>query len=1613
MRIARRRFTALVACLLAVCAMTAPFSRVTKTRGQPTNALSVTAAVSPGSPSLTAGGGWDIGYDVVVRNDAGFDQDTNTAFTLYFGSLVNVMSTAVTGPDANSSWTGSGNVYLSNTIVTVSANSQITYHVTVHVLAGFIANRSCPAQPGATNGGFNASAELTLNLSTAWVCADVPANFTNQVDLAHVVDNGDGTINVPFLMTVTNDSTQQLVYQLDSSLVTGAGVTTTAPLPPSGPAGGNAGWNGTSDQVAAQSVEIPAGQRHTWTLGARVQVAAGSGTQAICGQNAGGVATAGSLTLGGTAFTADACYSPLLLDVTKKFSSGYPRRNPDGSFQVEYDVEIQNSGGAGVYDLTDAFKFPGGFTVSSPSATGPVPASPSWNGTTDVVVAKAVGIAQGASHTWHVVATGSGATVSGRTGLACDPAGVQPGGLLNSATVTAIGTSREVHACASLPDIAVTKTVSAGSPKPNGDGSYTIDYDITVTNSGQVDGGYDLTDALGFGAGITVSGLTATGPVTPNASWNGTTDTSLGSGVVIAAGGTQTWHITGDVAAPPGTEPTSLVCNPDGTTAGGLLNTASAHWLGLETSAHACGSLPIVKITKTVTDGYPKANGDGTYTIAYDVTVDNSGAATTYDLTDQLKFGQGIDGTARATLSGPVPTNPDWDGTTTTSVATGVAIGPGDHHVWHGTGTVKLLPGTEASAMVCAPDGTTPGGLLNEAIVTANGATATASACANLPFVEVTKSVSAESPVINDDGTYTVTYEIDVRNTGGAATTYDLSDDLRFGTGITPSVTNVTAPAGVTANPAWNGTTTTSLANGVPIEGGGGQTHRWVLTITAAVPAGTGTGPLTCSSDGSTAGGLLNHATATTNAIPSQAHACTGLPSLTITHVVGTGTPKPNGDGTYTIDYDVVVTNTGGGRGQYSLTEGFDFGAGLTSTAAEVTGPATPSASWNGTTDTTLISDLAIAPGGTHTWHITAKVTPAPDVTPAALVCAPDGTTAGGLLAIADLLVGKTETTAHACAGLPLITITKTLNPAQPVENGDGSYTVGYDVVITNAGSEAGAYDLADEFGFGFGITATDPKVTPPTGVTANPSWNGTTTTGLATGVALAADGSHTWHITARAVVGPGLTHATMTCGANGSTTDGLLNTATATANGVPVSAHACADLADVVITKALADGYPRFDDSGHLVVRYVLTVANSGGVAAKYDLTDAFEFGAGVTAGSPVVTPPAGATANQGWNGGTDTALATGQTIEPATTLVWSVQVPVTVAESATAAALRCPADRATQPGGLGNTAGLVVDGVTTKATACAGVPRLTLTKRADKTIAAQDVPLTYTVTVTNSGGTDYPASAPASITDDLSDVLDQATYPGNATASTGSVTVDAASRKLTWSGALAVGATATITYGVTVNPTFSGDHDLRNSVTGPAGSICPATCTVTVPITRLEVSKLADADTVAPGGKVTYTVLVQNSGSAAYTADRPATLTDDLTGVLDDATYNGDAKADSGPAPAVSDGKLTWSGPLAVGATVTITYSVTAKQPTTGDGGLTNTVTAPDGNCAKGCAVTTKVSAGAAPTTTTTTTAPGTSGNGKLPVTGTALLGIALTAGVLLLVGLVLLTVVRRRRS
>jgi uncharacterized repeat protein (TIGR01451 family) len=171
------------------------------------------------------------------------------------------------------------------------------------------------------------------------------------------------------------------------------------------------------------------------------------------------------------------------------------------------------------------------------------------------------------------------------------------------------------------------------------------------------------------------------------------------------------------------------------------------------------------------------------------------------------------------------------------------------------------------------------------------------------------------------------------------------------------------------------------------------------------------------------------------------------------------------------------------------------------------------------------------------------------------------------------------------------------------------------------------------------------------------------------------------------------------------------------------------------------------------------------------------------------------------------------------------------------------------------------------------------------------------------------------------------------------------------------------------------SGTDGFTDSPDGATSSTATFDVTTTPGGCPLTVVKTANHSAVVPGEKVVYTLIVTDTGSLPFPATNPAEVTDSLAGVLTESSYDNDAAATSG-AVSYSAPVLGWRGPLTVGQTATITYSVTVDQTPTLPFSMTNTViaTVPGSNCDAGseastCTVSSELAAITIQKATTTT--------------------------------------------
>jgi uncharacterized repeat protein (TIGR01451 family) len=207
------------------------------------------------------------------------------------------------------------------------------------------------------------------------------------------------------------------------------------------------------------------------------------------------------------------------------------------------------------------------------------------------------------------------------------------------------------------------KVVAGGSPVNNGDGTWTIVYDLTVTSESNIPEDYDLEDELDFGAGIVpvTAGVTSDDGVTVNAGWDGVGDTVVATGATIPALGTHTYTVTVTAEVDPVLDPDAADCTVVDGEGSGFLNAGSVEfWDGTATD-DACAALPIsdLAITKDAPFSVDFEPAVGPTQFDYEIFVENLGPDTAHDVV----------------LEDPLPADLDFVSATGTDAVCGFAAG--------------------------------------------------------------------------------------------------------------------------------------------------------------------------------------------------------------------------------------------------------------------------------------------------------------------------------------------------------------------------------------------------------------------------------------------------------------------------------------------------------------------------------------------------------------------------------------------------------------------------------------------------------------------------------------------------------------------------------------------------------------------------------------------------------------------------------------------------------------------------------------------------------------------------------------------------------------------------
>jgi LPXTG-motif cell wall-anchored protein len=200
--------------------------------------------------------------------------------------------------------------------------------------------------------------------------------------------------------------------------------------------------------------------------------------------------------------------------------------------------------------------------------------------------------------------------------------------------------------------------------------------------------------------------------------------------------------------------------------------------------------------------------------------------------------------------------------------------------------TVSDLP-VGATCVIVETD--TDGGVVSYSVeagtVTTIGEPVDVTITNTFPGTSVTKKVVG-APVKNSDGSYTVTYDVTVSNTGEVPTVYTVEDELHYGVGMIIKKAEIAdSPDGVELSDDWNGTSNLVIAEDVaiPVDG----VHVYTVKVTATVPTSVTSGARNCEVGGSETGtGFLNSATVSTELGETTASDCASAPEETVV-------PKP------------------------------------------------------------------------------------------------------------------------------------------------------------------------------------------------------------------------------------------------------------------------------------------------------------------------------------------------------------------------------------------------------------------------------------------------------------------------------------------------------------------------------------------------------------------------------------------------------------------------------------------------------------------------------------------------------------------------------------------------
>jgi len=840
------------------------------------------------SVTQTAANNYNVVYQVVVQNIGGAQGQYDLTDAPMFDNdiAINTASYASTAPgNAGSALAGNGPWVLGNDI-NIPAGSSHTYTLTVNVTldlrtgtTGDNIYKECgdgtPGVPAPGEGLFNRSL-LDVNNDgtpdqTDEVCADLPY-IIHEKTVNNVTQTGPHTYDVVYQVVVQNIGGAIGQYDLndapafdDDITINNAGYTSTAP--------GNAGsaLAGSGPWVLGNNINIASGATHTYTITVNVTINLNEGTPGnniytACGETNPGVPTPGEglfnrslldVNNDGTPDQTDEACEDLPYIIHEKVFSTAIQTGPN-SFDAIYLITVMNNGGAsGVYTLRDQPMFDDDVIINNAEYSSTAPGNPGSTlaGTGPWFLGNDQSISAGAIHSYVVTV---GVTIDLEDDLGddeydeCEGGGGPGSGMFNMSFLDVNGDTTEDETdedCGELPYVTHEKTIS--SVTQTAANTYNIVYQVVVQNIGGAEGQYDLTDAPRFDNDITINNAsyTSTAPGNAGSALAGNGPWILGNDITIPAGEIHTYTLTVNVtldlrAGTPG-DNIYRECG-DGTPGvpapgEGLFNRSLLDKDNDGTpdeTDEVCADLPYIIHDKTVSS--VTQTTPNTYNVVYQVVVQNIGGAQgQYDLNDAPIFDDDVTINGASYIS-TAPGNPGsaLAGFGPWVLGNDINIFAGASHTYTLTVnvTLDLRAGTPGNNVYRACGQTTPGvptpgeGLFNRSLLDVNNdgtPDQTDEVCADLPYIVHEKTVQNVERI--NRNSFEVTYQIAVRNLGGATGEYDLTDQPVFDDDLTITGSNYTSNAPGNAGSALPGNGPWTLANDQTIIGGG--VHIYTVTV--------------------------------------------------------------------------------------------------------------------------------------------------------------------------------------------------------------------------------------------------------------------------------------------------------------------------------------------------------------------------------------------------------------------------------------------------------------------------------------------------------------------------------------------------------------------------------------------------------------------------------------------------------------------------------------------------------------------------------------------------------------------------------------------------------------